>query len=77
MQIASANRKQTMVNKFTGANLQTDGIGVAAAAPIKVEFPNELYVFQKDSKTISVFNIPNQQIQHKFVEHKGNFPHNF
>ena len=44
---------------------------------IKIEFPSEIYVFQKDSKTISIFNVPNQTLVHRFVEHKGNFPHNF
>jgi hypothetical protein len=41
------------------------------------KFPDELYIFQKDSKTISILNVPNKTIQHKQVDFKGSFPHNF
>jgi hypothetical protein len=40
-------------------------------------FPTELFIFQKDSRTISILNIASKQIAHKTVEFKGNFPHNF
>ena len=40
-------------------------------------FPSELYVFQKDSRTVSIFDVKNKTCNHKFVDFKGNFPHNF
>ena len=42
-----------------------------------VSFPEELFIFQKDSRTISILNVLNRQLVHKTVEFKGNFPHNF
>ena len=42
-----------------------------------MEFPSELYVFQKDSRTVSIYDVKNKNCVHKFVDFKGNFPHNF
>jgi hypothetical protein len=41
------------------------------------KFPNELFIFQKDSKTISILNLAARKIRHEIVDFKGNFPHNF
>lgn len=40
-------------------------------------FPEELFIFQKDSRTITILNVQSRTLQHKTVEFKGNFPHNF
>jgi hypothetical protein len=53
----------------------TSGGGLANQMPM--EFPSELYIFQKDSRTVSIFDIKNKNCVHKFVDFKGNFPHNF
>ena len=36
-----------------------------------------LYIFQKDSKTITLFNVATKALSHKQVDFRGNFPHNF
>ena len=46
-------------------------------ANLPMEFPSELYVFQKDSRTVSIYDVKNKNCIHKFVDFKGNFPHNF
>lgn len=38
--------------------------------------PVDIYVFQKDSRTVSIYNVALKTLTHKFVEFKGNFPHN-
>lgn len=41
------------------------------------DFPAAIHIFQKDSKTITAYSPATGQLQHKFVEFRGNFPHNF
>ena len=69
-----------MANKFAAANTNASagqsGWGALGAGGFS-EFPKELYIFQKDSKSITVFNTQTQNLTHKYVEYRGNFPHNF
>ena len=73
------NRRITMIDKFKDASLNTPNNFAKGSGAIMIDnqFPEELYIFQKDSRTITVFNIPNKTMQHKFVDFRGNFPHNF
>ena len=67
-------RRQTMMAKFAVGGNTSGGKEVL----VKVSgFPETLIVFQKDSKTISLFNVANQSLVHKTVDFRGNFPHNF
>ena len=68
------DRRQTMMAKFAVGGNTTGGKEVF----VKVSgFPETLIVFQKDSKTISLFNVANRSLVHKTVDFRGNFPHNF
>jgi len=59
-------RRQTLAMKFQ-----------EHVVDVKVEFPAELFIFQKDSRTISIYNVPTNTVSHKTVEFEKNFPHNF
>jgi hypothetical protein len=63
-------RRVTIAKKF---NDDVQKMVVAAG----VMFPDVLFIFQKDSKTISSLEVATRKIVHKTVEFKGNFPHNF
>lgn len=71
-------KRQTVANKFAAANTNqgVSGWGALGAGGFS-EFPKELFIFQKDSKSITVFNSQTQNLTHKYVEYRGNFPHNF
>ena len=64
------NRRVTIAEKFND---------VASVMKIAegCKFPEELYIFQKDSKTITVLNVPSRKLTHRTVDFRGNFPHNF
>jgi len=73
----SNDRKMSQQQKFIGAFGSNNTKGGDMAQGLAAEFPSELYIFQKDSRTISIFDIKNKSCVHKFVDFKGNFPHNF
>ena len=64
------DRRQTTAKKFQG-----NGQGGNIASLI----PKLIYVFQKDSKTVTIFepSIPKVKNNKKLFNIKGNFPHNF
>lgn len=76
---ANMNRRITMIDKFKDASHNTPNNFAQGSGQIMIDnqFPQELFIFQKDSRTISIFNIPQKTLQHKIVDFRGNFPHNF
>jgi hypothetical protein len=63
-----------MMAKFAVGGNTTGGKEVYA----KVSgFPETLIIFQKDSRTITLYVVANKSLSHKTVDFKGNFPHNF
>jgi len=42
-----------------------------------VVFPDKIFVFQKDSRTVSIMDTLSRTITHKSINFEGNFPHNF
>lgn len=70
------NRRITMAEKFSKAHKQEEAV-VAPLAKAPSGFPEILFIFQKDSKTISLFNVSSKALIHKSVDFRGNFPHNF
>lgn len=70
------NRRITMAEKFTKNNIQENNDQMSSIFKPS-SFPDKLYIFQKDSKTITIFNVPAKTLAHKVVEFRGNFPHNF
>lgn len=62
-------RRATMMRKFAG---DENALDLATK-----QFPAELVIFQKDSKTISIYNTLDKSVVHKTVDFQGNFPHNF
>ena len=73
-QAVMLNRRITMAEKFTKAHKQEEVVPLAKAPS---GFPDVLFIFQKDSKTISLFNVNSKALAHKQVDFRGNFPHNF
>lgn len=70
------DRRFSQQQKFgVGGSAQISQSTMIANLPM--EFPSELYVFQKDSRTVSIYDVKNKSCVHKFVDFKGNFPHNF
>ncbi len=63
-------RRETVTNKF---NHTVNQMNIEKGC----SFPEELYIFQKDSKTISILNTANKSLLHRQVDFKSNFPHNF
>ena len=70
------NRRITMAAKFTEAH-KSEQSQIKVQKSLMQGFPNLLYIFQKDSKTITQFNVSSKSLSHKQVDFRGNFPHNF
>ena len=61
------NRRITQAEKFAGKDLYSEQFTI----------PDEVFIFQKDSKMVSIINLPQKNVNHKYVDFKSNFPHNF
>ena len=66
-----------MAQKFNTAAVMESEKAVQNAQLSAHSLPNQIYIFQKDSRSVSIFSPQTGKIVQKYVEYRGNFPHNF